>query len=81
MIEMKFELHTRARIQAVSRERCIFFNEILTFGNCASKNDKEFHVFAKYIENQGLNKHQYCFANIAKTKAWIFMKGNTWLPV
>ena len=28
----------------------------------------------KYIENQGLNKHQYCFANISKTKALIFMK-------
>ena len=31
MIEKKLELHTRARIQAVSRERCTFFNEILTF--------------------------------------------------
>ena len=28
----------------------------------------------KYIENQGLNKHQYCFANISGTKARIFMK-------
>ena len=31
MIEKKLELHTRARIQAVSRERCPFSNEILTF--------------------------------------------------
>ena len=28
----------------------------------------------KYIENQGFNKHQYCFANISGTKAQIFMK-------
>ena len=28
----------------------------------------------KYIENQGLNNHQYCFANISGTKARIFMK-------
>ena len=28
----------------------------------------------KYIENQGLNNHQYCFANIYGTKARIFMK-------
>ena len=28
----------------------------------------------KYIENQGLNKHQYCFANISGTKARILMK-------
>ena len=28
----------------------------------------------KYIENQGLNKHQYCFENISGTKARIFMK-------
>ena len=28
----------------------------------------------KYIENQGLNNHQYCFANISRTKARIFMK-------
>ena len=28
----------------------------------------------KYIENQGLNKHQYCFANISPTQALIIMK-------
>ena len=31
MIEIKFELHTRGRIQAVSWDRCTFSNEILTF--------------------------------------------------
>ena len=31
VIEIKFELHTLARIQSVSWERCTFFNEILTF--------------------------------------------------
>ena len=30
--------------------------------------------FAKYIENEGLNTCQYCFANISATKAPIFMK-------
>ena len=29
---------------------------------------------AKHIENKGLNKCQYCFANISATKAWIFIK-------
>ena len=47
----KFELHTRAKIQAVSWERCPFSNEILTFWNCASKNSKEFHVFLKFGGN------------------------------
>ena len=51
MIEIKFELHTRARIQAVSWERCTFSNEILTFCNCASKNAKEFNVFFKFGGN------------------------------
>ena len=30
--------------------------------------------YQKYIENQLIKKHQYCFANISATKAWIFMK-------
>ena len=30
--------------------------------------------YAKCIENQGLNKQQYCFANISTRKARIFMK-------
>ena len=51
MIEIKFELRTRARIQAVSWERYTFSNEILTFLNCASKNSKEFHVFLKFGGN------------------------------
>ena len=51
MIEIKSELHTWAKIQAVSWERCPFFNEILTFLNCASKNSKEFHVFLKFSGN------------------------------
>ena len=29
------------------------------------------------IENEGLNTHQYCFANISATKAPIFMKFET----
>ena len=51
MIEIKFELHIQARIQAVSWERCTFSDEILTFLNCASKNSKEFHVFLKFGGN------------------------------
>ena len=51
MIEKKFELHARARIQAVSRARGIFFNEILTFLNSASKDSKKFHVFLKFGGN------------------------------
>ena len=51
MIENKFELHTRARIQAVHWERSTFSNEILTFLNCASKNSKEFDVFLKFGGN------------------------------
>ena len=47
----KFELHTRARIQAVIWERCTFSNEILTFWNCAFKNSKEFHVFFRFGRN------------------------------
>ena len=47
----KFELHTQARIQAVSWERCTFSNEILSFWNCACKNSKEFHVFFKFCMN------------------------------
>ena len=31
------------------------------------------------IENEGLNTHQYCFANISATKAPIFMKFETQL--
>ena len=30
--------------------------------------------YAEYIENQGVNKDQFCFANISTTKARIFMK-------
>ena len=48
MIKIKFELHTRVRIQAESWERCTFSNEILTFLNCASKNSKEVSVFIKF---------------------------------
>ena len=33
--------------------------------------------FAKYIENEGLNSRQYCFANISATKAPILMKFET----
>ena len=72
----------------MSWERRSFSNEILTFWNCAFKNSKEFHVVFKFgrifdaqimkcekcIENQGLNKCKYCFANISATKARIFMK-------
>ena len=36
--------------------------------------------YAKYIENLGLNKHQYYFANISATKAWSFMKFYVILP-
>ena len=32
------------------------------------------NICGKNTENQGLNKHQYCFVNISGTKAWIFMK-------
>ena len=32
--------------------------------------------YAKYIENKGVNKGQYCFASISTTKTWIFMKLN-----
>ena len=51
MIEIKFELHARARIQAESWERCTFSNEILTFLNCASENSEDFHVFLKFGGN------------------------------
>ena len=51
MIEIKFELHTRARIQAVSWEQCTFSNEILTFLNCASRYSKQFHVVLKFGGN------------------------------
>ena len=47
----KFELITRARIQAVIWERCTFSNGILTFWNCASQNSKEFHVFFQFGGN------------------------------
>ena len=47
----KFELHTWARIQAVSWESCTFSNEILTFIDCAYENSKEFHVFLKFGGN------------------------------
>ena len=33
-----------------------------------------FEYLWKYIEYQGLNKRQYCFAIISISKAWIFMK-------
>ena len=51
VIEIKFELHTRALIQAVSWEKCTFSNEILTFLNCTSKNSKKFHVCFKFGGN------------------------------
>ena len=37
----------------------------------------KFWKYTKYIENYGLNKRQYCFANISATKAPIFMKFDT----
>ena len=51
MIEKEFELNTQARIQAASWERCTFYNDILSFCNCASKNSTEIHVFFKFSEN------------------------------
>ena len=38
IIDKKFELHTRDRIQAVSWERCTFSNEILHFEIVLPKN-------------------------------------------
>ena len=35
---------------------------------------KKLWKYAKYIENQGVNNGQYCFASISTMKAWIFMK-------
>ena len=35
--------------------------------------------YSKYIENQRLNKRQYCFANISATKTPIFMKFKTYI--
>ena len=58
MIEIKFEIHTRARIQAVSREGCTFLNEILTLWSCASKNSKEVSVFLKSGMNFDLENMQ-----------------------
>ena len=34
----------------------------------------KFWKYEKYKGNEGLNKHQYYFANISVTKARIFMK-------
>ena len=39
----------------------------------------KFWKYGKYIENQDLNKRQYCFANISATKASIFMKLKTFI--
>ena len=51
MIEKKFDLHTRAKIQALSWERCTFSNGILPLWNCAFKNPEEFHVVFKFGGN------------------------------
>ena len=52
MIEKKFELYARARIQAVSRERCTFFNfEISVFFKFGRNFDAQILKTSKYIEN------------------------------
>ena len=56
MIETMFELHSQARIQAGSWERCTFSNEILT---CASKNSNEVTVFFKFGRNFNANILKY----------------------
>ena len=89
MIEKKIELHTRARIQAASWERCTFSNDILTFWNCASKYSKELNVFFKfgrYFDYQILKmckiqwkwrikQKSVVFCKYFCKKAPIFMKG------
>ena len=66
----------RARIKAVSWERCIFSKnseEFHVFSNLAGTKMLKFWKYVKYIENQGLDKRQYCFANISASKARIYM--------
>ena len=89
MIDKKFELIAGARKQAISWDRCFFVDETYTFSYLVSKNFHDYSViihlwkllkriYAKYIENQGFNKHQYCFPNISATKALILIKFDTW---
>ena len=86
MIDQKSKLHTWTKIQHRSWERCIFlimfgYLKILSLkvlmsfmysSNFGGTLILKFWKYAIYIENQGVNKRQYCCANISATKALIF---------
>ena len=55
-----------------------FPNSFMYFWNFRGTLMLTFWKYAKYKENLGLNKCQYCFANISLTKAQIFMKFDTY---
>ena len=51
MIDQKFELHTQAKIQPRSWERCSFSFDVWIFWNCAFESSKKFHIVFKFWWN------------------------------